>query len=121
MIGITARVSISRPDVAALGTILIGTGLGAEVDLIALLLSRYLGRRAFGEIYGLFFAIFMLGAGLGPLAMGAWFDKAGSYTLMLVSFALALALSVVLVLRLCAYRYPATHSLEEHKTVAVSV
>jgi cyanate permease len=121
MIGITALVSTSRPNVAGLGAVLIGIGLGAEVDLIAFLLSRYLGMRSFGEIYGFFFGIFMLGSGLGPLAMGAWFDKAGSYTLMLVGFATALVLSIVVVLRLGAYRYPARHRLEQHKTVAVPV
>jgi MFS family permease len=121
MIGITALVSTSRPNVAGLGAVLIGIGLGAEVDLIAFLLSRYLGMRSFGEIYGFFFGIFMLGSGLGPLAMGAWFDKAGSYTLMLVGFATALVLSILVVLRLGAYRYPARHRLEQHKTVAVPV
>lgn len=120
MIGMAALVSTSRPDVAALGTISIGIGLGAEVDLIAFLSSCYFGMRAFGEIYGFFFAIFMLGAGLGPLAMGAWFDKAGSYKLMLVSFALALALSIVLVLRLGPYAYPAMHRVEQQTALAAA-
>ena len=121
ILGIAALVSTSRPEAAALGAILVGVGLGAEVDLIAFLLSRYFGMRAFGEIYGFFFAIFVLGAGLGPLAMGAWFDKAGSYTLMLVIFALALPLSIVLVLRLGAYRYPARHRVEQQNAVAVAL
>ena len=73
---------------AAVGTVLVGIGLGAEVDLIAFLLSRYLGMRSFGEIYGYFFAIFMLGAGLGPFVMGVSFDRTGSYNLMLVCYAL---------------------------------
>jgi MFS family permease len=92
---------------AALGTVLVGLGVGAEVDLIAFLLSRYLGMRSFGEIYGYFFAIFMLGAGLGPLALGVSYDRTGSYTAMLVCFACALAVASLPMLRLGPYAYPA--------------
>jgi cyanate permease len=59
--------------------------------------------RSFGEIYGYFSAIFMLGAGLGPFAMGVSFDRTGSYTLMLVCCALALALASLPMLRLGVY------------------
>jgi hypothetical protein len=95
-----------RQDAAAIGAVLIGMGLGAEVDLIAFLLSRYLGMRSFGEIYGYFFALFMLGAGAGPFAMGITFDRTGSYDLMLGCSAIALALASALMLRLGPYAYP---------------
>ena len=104
--GILCRVA-SEPQPAAIGTLLVGIGLGAEVDLIAFLLSRYLGMRSFGEIYGYFFAIFMLGAGLGPFAMGVSFDRTGSYKLMLVCFGLALAPASLMMLRFGPYAYPA--------------
>jgi len=42
--------------------ILLGLGLGTEIDLIAFLVSRYMGQRAFGEIYGYCFMIFGLGS-----------------------------------------------------------
>lgn len=106
--GIVLMLSTHRPDAAILATLLIGLGLGAEVDLIAFLLSRYLGMRAFGEIYGYFFAMFMLGAGLGSYAMGASYDKTGSYTLMLLCFVAALALASLPMFRLGPYAYPAT-------------
>jgi len=98
---------------AVAGAVLVGIGLGAEVDLIAFLLSRYLGTRAFGEIYGYFFAIFMLGAGLGPFTMGVSFDRTGSYKLMLVCYAFALALASLPILRLGAYAYPAARRAGE--------
>ena len=107
LIGIIVLLSTLGAEGAAVGTMLIGIGLGAEVDLIAFLLSRYLGMRAFGEIYGYFFALFMLGAGLGPFAMGVSFDRTGSYKLMLVCYAFALALASLPILRLGAYVYPA--------------
>jgi predicted MFS family arabinose efflux permease len=107
LMGIVVLLSTLRQEAAAVGTVLVGVGLGAEVDLIAFLLSRYLGLRSFGEIYGYFFAIFMLGAGLGPFAMGVSFDRTGSYKLMLVCYAFALALSSLPMLGLGAYAYPA--------------
>ena len=105
--GIIVLLSTLRPEAAALGAVLVGIGLGAEVDLIAFLLSRYLGMRSFGEIYGYLFAIFVLGAGLGPFAMGVSFDRTGSYKLMLVCYAFALALAILPMLRLGVYAYPA--------------
>ncbi|MGP8243731.1 MAG: MFS transporter [Bryobacteraceae bacterium] len=104
--GIVALALTSHQDAAAISAVLIGMGLGAEVDLIAFLLSRYLGMCSFGEIYGYFFAIFMFGAGAGPLVMGVSFDRTGSYKPMLVCSAFLLVLASVLMLRLGAYAYP---------------
>jgi MFS family permease len=106
LVGIAVLLSTPRPEGAAIGTILVGMGIGAEVDLIAFLLSRYMGMRAFGEIYGYFFSIFMVGAGLGPFAMGVSYDRTGSYRLMLLCFVVALALASLPLLRLGTYAYP---------------
>jgi predicted MFS family arabinose efflux permease len=43
-----------------------GFSLGAEVDIVGYLVSRYFGLRRYGEIYGYIFAIFTVGSGLGP-------------------------------------------------------
>jgi len=88
------------------------------VDLIAFLLSRYLGMRSFGEIYGYFFSIFMLAAGLGPFAMGVSFDRTGSYKLMLTYFAVALALASLPMLRLGPYAYPAAREAGQEDALA---
>ena len=118
LMGIVVLLTTLRPEGAALGTVLVGTGLGAEVDLIAFLLSRYLGMRCFGEIYGYFFSIFMLGAGLGPFAMGVSYDRAGSYKLMLVCFAFALALASLPMLRLGPYAYPIARETGQENALA---
>ncbi len=60
---------------------LVGLGLGAELDVMPYAVSRYFGLRAFGEIYSYTFAIFTLGAVVGPLLMGVGFDATGSYSL----------------------------------------
>jgi len=120
MVGIGVLLWTAGPQGAAIGTVLVGIGVGAEVDLIAFLQSRYLGMRSFGEIYGYFFAIFMLGAGLGPFAMGVSFDRTGSYKLMLVCFACALAMASAPMLRLGAYVYPAARESGHKDTVSGS-
>ena len=109
LIGIAVFLLAFPPRVAMVGTLFVGIGLGAEVDLIAFLLSRYLGMRSFGEIYGYFFAIFMLGAGLGPLVMGVSFDRTGAYNFTLVCFELSLVFASILVVRLGPYAYPVSH------------
>jgi len=90
----------------ALGVVLMGMGLGTEIDLIAFLVTRYFGQRAFGQIYGYFFMIFGLGSSFGRFLAGLIFDLAGSYNPALIGAALALVVAVILVNRLGSYLYP---------------
>lgn len=72
-------------DVAAayVAAMLLGLAAGAEVDLLAYLVSRYFGVRAYGTIYGFQLSIFGIGAGLGPPLVGEVYDRTGSYDLAL--------------------------------------
>jgi MFS family permease len=88
-----------------LAVFMIGLGMGAEVDIIAYLVSRYFGLRAFGEVYGYAFASYVLAGALGPWLMGLGFDRSGSYGSVLVGFLLATLLAVVLMTRLGPYRF----------------
>jgi hypothetical protein len=119
--GPTARRLSSRSHFRAAGIVLVGLGLGAEVDLIAFLLSRYLGMRSFGETYGYLFAIFMLGSGLGPFIIGVSFDRRGSYSLILECFGFALVLASILVLRLGPYAYPVSHRGDTNAALRAAV
>lgn len=96
----------------ALGVVLIGLGLGTEVDLMAFLITRYFGQRAFGQIYGCFFMMFGLGGDFGRFLGGVVFDAAGSYTPALIGAAVGLIAAVVLINRLGAYRYPVDQPIE---------
>jgi MFS family permease len=87
------------------GAAFVGLGLGAELDLIAYLVSRYFGLRAFGKIYSSVFAAFALAGALGPLVMGAGFDATGSYRVPLASFLAAMLTATALITRLGPYRY----------------
>jgi len=96
---------LGATPVAFAGGFFVGLGLGAEVDIIAYLTSRYFGLRAFGEIYSWAFAAFALAGALGPLIMGAGFDLTGSYRVPLIAFLAATVIAVVLMTRLGPYRY----------------
>jgi MFS family permease len=95
----------STAAVLFVGALFIGLGLGAELDLIAYLVSRYFGLRAFGRVYSSAFAAFALAGALGPLIMGAGFDLTGSYRAPLASFLAATLAATGLTTRLGPYRY----------------
>lgn len=81
-------------SLALLGSFFVGLGLGAEVDMIAFLTGLYFGRRAFGEIYGYLFFVFMAGSSLGPLVMGLSFSHTGSYKSAVYALAIGVAVAV---------------------------
>ncbi len=105
LLGLGVLFSADTVAMGAAGTILIGIGLGAEVDLIAFLLTRYIGNRSFGEVYGYLFAIFMLGSGMGPMLMGASFDYFGEYSQGISVLMASLVIAILLTLRLGKYVY----------------
>jgi predicted MFS family arabinose efflux permease len=96
----------------AIGAALLGLSLGAEIDLVAFLTTRYLGQRAFGEVYGYPFMAFLLGSSAGPFVADVSFDRLGSYTPALTGYAVALMAAIVLVNQLGPYVYPAPRRTE---------
>lgn len=108
VLGFALLAAASGP-LPTVGVVLMGLGLGSEIDLIAFLTSRYFGQRAFGEIYGYFFMIFGLGAAAGPASAGALFQMAGSYQPALVGAGTVLVIATVGINLLGAYVYPVEH------------
>ncbi|MBI3797313.1 MAG: MFS transporter [Deltaproteobacteria bacterium] len=90
--------------VVLMAVMLVGLGVGAELDVMPYMVSRYFGLRAFGEIYSYTFALFTLGGVIGPLLMGAGFDATGSYRLVLGTFVMAALTAAGLMTRLGPYR-----------------
>ena len=116
---LTAGAAGAAPVLAAIS---LGFGLGAEVDVIGFLVSRYFGLRAYGEVYGYLFAIFTLGTGFGPVLMAVCFDMTRSYNVALTGLAGALVCASILISRLGAYRFPAqrdaaTPAVSPHQVV----
>ena len=68
---------------ARMAAFLVGFALGAEVDLLAFLTSRYFGLRHYGFIYAVVYAFFWAGMALGPAMAGLLFDAQGNYLLAL--------------------------------------
>ncbi|MDB5964288.1 MAG: major facilitator superfamily 1 [Polaromonas sp.] len=103
--GVVTIAFSSHPGLALAATVMVGLGLGAEVDLIGFLLSRYFGMKSFGALYGYMFAAFMLASGLGPFLMGMSFKNLGSYQPALYGFMVVLAISCALMFRLGPYAF----------------
>jgi MFS family permease len=88
-----------------IAAVLVGLGIGAEVDIIAYLTSRYFGLRSYGVIFGWIWAVFGVSGGLGAYLMGFGFDKTGSYVAPLIGFFCAAVLAALLSATLGPYRY----------------
>jgi MFS family permease len=114
LVGMALLYFPAPPWIALLATVCVGIGLGAEVDLIAFFISRYLGMRSFGEIYGYLFAIFMFGSGLGPFLMGVSFSRTGSYGTAIVVFGIGLIIASVAMLMMGPYKYPMNRQATGH-------
>jgi len=92
------------PALAA--SLLIGIATGAELDMIAVLTTRYFGLRHFGRIYGVMQSAFQVATGSGPLLIGIGYDRSGNYATPLAIIAMALLTSSVLLAALGRERFP---------------
>ena len=69
----------TSPLGAAAAALLIGLTLGAEVDVIVYLTTRYFGLASFGALYGGILTALSIGTALGPLGASAVYDSTGNY------------------------------------------
>jgi MFS family permease len=103
------------------GAFLVGVGLGAEIDIIAYITSRYFGLLDFGKIYSSALAAFACAGALGPLVMGAVFDRTGSYRDALLVFFVASAIGAALMTRLGPYRFGVQQTVPNQPILQASV
>ena len=97
-----ARSGSSGPSLLA--SVLIGFGLGGELDITPFLLSRYFGLRALSTLYGFAWTATGTAGAIGPLLMGRVFDRTGSYDSLLQWFAVTTLAAGALMLTLPQYR-----------------
>lgn len=95
------------PNAAFVSAILLGFLLGAEFDVLAFLIKRYYGNLAYGSAYGVIFAVFYLGSGLGITGLAWTRQLSGSYDTGMYIGAAILCSTSVLLYWLPAYRYKA--------------
>lgn len=89
---------------AAIAVFMIGFALGIEHDLIAYMVSRYFGMRAYSPIYSILYVAFALGSGTGPMLLGWDRDVHGRYSLSLLACSVALVVCAFALLALGRYR-----------------
>jgi MFS family permease len=90
---------------ALVASFLVGLGMGAEVETMGYMISRYFGLHAFGTAYGHAFGAFMLSGAAGVVLMGAGYDHFRSYTVPLAGLCGAMVVALVLLTRLGQYQY----------------
>jgi MFS family permease len=90
-IGVTLLATGAVDSLAFFAAVFIGFSMGAEMDMLAFLTSRYFGVENFGQVYGILFTSFLIGTSAGPVAFGLAFESSGSYIWVLI-------LSIVLML-----------------------
>ena len=104
-VGIAMLCMGTHGSLALVASFLAGLGMGAEVETMGYMLSRYFGLTAFGTAYGFAFGAFMVSGSAGVLLMGAGYDRFHSYTIPLAGFLVAMVLALILLARLGGYRY----------------
>jgi MFS family permease len=92
-------------NLALVASFLVGLGMGAEVETMGYMISRYFGLVAFGTAYGHAFGAFMISGAAGVLLMGAGYDRFHSYTVPLATLCGAMVLALILLTRLGRYPY----------------
>jgi MFS family permease len=93
-----------------LGTVLLGAGIGAEIDLMSFIISRYFGIRYFGTLHGFMFAFAAFGNFVGSSILGWSFQLLGGYGPAFVLFEALLVSAIAIFATLGPYVYPAPHA-----------
>lgn len=104
-VGMATLCAGNAGNVALVASFLIGLGMGAEVETMGYMISRYFGLLAFGTAYGYAFGAFMISGAAGVLLMGAGYDRFHSYTIPLAGLCGAMVVALILLTRLGPYRY----------------
>jgi predicted MFS family arabinose efflux permease len=99
-------------NAAFVAAFLAGLGMGAEVESMGYMISRYFGLHAFGTAYGHAFGAFMLAGAGGVWMMGAGYDRYHSYTVPLIVLCGAMVIALGLLSRLGPYRFAPEAAVE---------
>ena len=82
---------------SALTGIVVGLCMGAEIDVLSYLTSRYFGIRAYGRIFAIMTSCYSIGIGTGSALAGAAFDRYQTYDGFLMVLFVGSLLALVLV------------------------
>lgn len=99
IVGISLLALGAGGTTALVAALLVGLAVGAEVDVLAYLTSRYFGARHFSAIYGTFYGVYTLSGGLGPLFTARLVDTGDGYPVALAVHAVLLTVAALLLRR----------------------
>lgn len=84
-----AQQSTLDGQTAAIAIVLIGLGLGAEIDVVAYMVARYFGVHNFSTLYGLAALFLSFSGAVGSSLLGLTYDHFGNYDPALIVMACA--------------------------------
>jgi predicted MFS family arabinose efflux permease len=85
---------------ASILAVLIGIGMGSEVDVVAYLSSRYFDTRHYGLVFGILISLYGAAIGTSAWLVGRAFDAYGTYDPALMILVAGIAIAVALVVSL---------------------
>ena len=103
MIGVTLLALDASGSAALIAAICIGIAAGAELDVVAVLITRYFGTLAYAENYGWQYAAWTFGSGTAVIITNVVYDAFGSHTPALWAYVVMFIVAALMVLRLGAY------------------
>jgi MFS family permease len=113
IIGVVLLALDASSTTALVAAVCIGLAAGAELDVIAVLITRYFGNVAYAENYGWQYAAWTFGSGTAVIVTNRAFDVLGTHTPVLWVYVVLFAISGFMIARLGRYPElpPATRNL----------
>ena len=108
-------------SVALIGAAVLGVGLGSETDVVPYLVAHYFGRKHFSVLYGLTWTAYAIGGATGPMAIGHWYDRAGSYQPRFIVYLACVAFAAVAMSLLLRRRYEHSSDDADKLTPATAI
>lgn len=105
LFGLIALEMTNSVEFGLFAAVMVGLGLGAEIDLMGFMISKYFDVSKYGTLYGIAFAIFLLGSGLGPFSMGMAYQEFGTYSVAIYLFMISILIATALMLKLEPYKF----------------
>jgi MFS family permease len=95
--------ALGGPPLVPFAALFVGMSLGAELDLVAFLTSRYVSPRLYGRAFGLLYAAFLAGVAVSPVIYAELHAAGGDYGLAFGFAAVFVAIAAILFAALPRY------------------
>lgn len=88
------------PQSGVVLAILIGIGMGSEVDVVAYLTSRYFPLRQYGTVFAILLSVYGMAVGVAPWLVGKAQEATGNYDAALITLVAGVGIAIMLILSL---------------------